>query len=176
MCHLLHCNPFKFLKSLTCSTGQFEPSSIGSPFCCVGMSILSLLHWTQVRSLNHTPLKPFNSTSVHGCVGIIWDHQFAPRFHQSLDVRDQWDIVNQFCVETLTGEGASWGFGKRTRGELPIFTQKKICPGQLPSGIAKTLKGSKLFNTRHRLIELFTRVQRPSSKPSDRYIFHRTAK
>lgn len=72
--------------------------------------------------------------------------------------------------------GASWGFGKRARGQLPVFMRKKVCPGQLPSGIAKTLKGSKIFNTLQRLAELFTRAQRFSNKPCDRQIFHRTAK
>ena len=115
-------------------------------------------------------------TQQHQAAAALWDDSFAEVFSQTADFPDKWQLVNDFCLRTLLDNGSVWGCGARKRGLLPVFTKKRVCPGQLPSGSAVTLKGSRLFKTLRQLWELETRLLRPSNTLRDAIIFQRTTK
>ena len=105
----------------------------------------------------------------------LWDNSFYSQYSSVSSFEDKWSVLNQFCVDTLLVNGASWGNGPRVRGKLPEFTAKQFCPGQARNNSALTLKGSWLQNTLARLVELATRLQRPVSSVADQHILSRTA-
>ena len=106
----------------------------------------------------------------------VWDNHFLSRYQKASDASQKWQLVNEFCLQTLTTAGATWGHGKRVRGAPPVFRKKMIFPGQLPSGVATTHKASRLYNTLNRLWEIYTRIQRPSPTLSDAIITQRTCR
>ena len=112
----------------------------------------------------------------HQAAAALWDNSFAEVYSQTTDFPTKWQLVNDFCLRTLLDNGSFWGCGARKRGALPVFKKKRICPGQLPSGSAATLKGSRLFKTLRQLWELETRLLRPSHTLRDAIIFQRTTK
>lgn len=60
----------------------------------------------------------------------LWNTKFAGAVQQTRSPESQWTSINDFCLETLTTNGAVWGFGERARGALPRFRSKKLFPGQ----------------------------------------------
>lgn len=60
-----------------------------------------------------------------------WSELFASCFLESQDASYMWQLVNQFCVETLTDEGASWGFlglWQKSKGSASCLHAKKGLP------------------------------------------------
>lgn len=54
----------------------------------------------------------------------------------------------------LFSQGAVWGQGPKIRGEAVSSRPKKVCPGQLPNGVATTLRTSWLLNAIRGLQEM----------------------
>ena len=106
----------------------------------------------------------------------LWEDDFLPKFDAAPDVCEKWSVVNDFCVHTLLTQGSTWGFGPRKRGSFPEFVKKKISPGQLPSGVASTCQGSRLYKVLRQLWELETRAQRPACSLKDSIVFQRTSR
>ena len=105
----------------------------------------------------------------------LWNSTFRTQYLSDLNPSNRWDVINEFCCETLLQNGATWGHGPRLRGKLPRFSPKQFCPGQAKTLGALTLKASWLQNALSRLEELSIRVQRPASSLPDVHILQRTA-
>lgn len=97
----------------------------------------------------------------------LWSDHFAAQFDQSSNSDAQWEVLNQFCCDTLISSGAKWGIGPRKL--------KQFCPGQARTGSALSLKASWMQNALSRLDELFVRLQRPASSLADVHILQRTS-
>ena len=134
---------------------------------------------SKFAALDHTGLQETASQSPHRLEDAamqMWSQEYNARFDTAQDFPAKWNVINDFCLQTLLQNGSQWGFGVQKRGFLPQFTKKKICPGQLPNGSAATHKGSQLYKTLRQLWELETRLKRPSLTVRDAIVLQRTAK
>ena len=98
-----------------------------------------------------------------------WHQNFAQNF-DTQNSEAAWSCINDFCLQTLIDEGATWGQGPQERGKLPRFQEKTICPGQLPNGMVKTKALQTLFDLLNGMLELSHRLRRISQKPADWHI------
>ena len=103
----------------------------------------------------------------------LWQ-QFNTSTFDLNDVETQWQTLNQYATQYLLQNGAKWGKGDQTRGTPPVFKEKKICPGQLPSGAVKTQKLFQAYKALNQLNEISCRLQRGSSSPADWHITRAT--
>lgn len=134
---------------------------------------------SKFAALDHTGLQEIATQSPHSIEETaqkMWKQEYHENFDAAPNFSSKWDVINNFCLQTLLNCGSRWGFGAQKRGCLPQFTKKTICPGQLPNGAAANHKGSQLYKTLRQLWELETRLKRPSHTLRDAIIFQRTAK
>ena len=97
----------------------------------------------------------------------IWDDKFQ-FLCQTGDDDNDWNQLNAFALQSLIASGAKFSSGLATRGEKPVFSRCKPCPGQLETGSVSTKCLSELTNFNKQLVELTYRLSRISCNDCDR--------
>ena len=99
---------------------------------------------------------------------LLWHTHDGDAFRSAANAEDKWRQANNFCINTLVQMGAKWMPGQASRGDKPCFQQKKVCPGQTPSGQAKTLTLAWQQNALRSISELRRRFSRTTFQGPDR--------
>ena len=108
------------------------------------------------------PLCPCHDNAIQ-----IWTNGFESRFDCAPDVDSKWDVANQFLVQVLSANGATWDKGPHVRGKPPKFKETRISPGQTCHGDALSHKLRKISKTLNLLREVYVRLSRPVRSPAD---------
>lgn len=77
-----------------------------------------------------------------------------------ISIQRQWEIANDICLQTLLHNGAVWGAGPKSRGQLPTFRKRVVFPGQTTTGVVRTKFGDYLHKTIRICSELVFRCGR----------------
>lgn len=115
--------------------------------------VRALFKWEVIWQRGHTLFKPAPLVFPQSFSGDV--EQWEPSdLHHLSDVEQIWQEGNQQCVDALTNAGALWGPGPKCRGTIVQTRSKKVCPGQLRSGAATTIRSSWLINALKGLLEI----------------------
>ena len=123
------------------------------------------LDLSSYKTLDSQTLQKDDAPDLHS----LWVERFHRDFEHA-NVETKWQLLNDYCVQSLLQRGAKWAKGIQERGTPPRFQKKQICPGQLPSGAIKSHFLQIAYKTLNRLNELFARLQRHVTTPADWHI------
>ena len=83
------------------------------------------------------------------------------------DDNQAWSIVNKFAQDIFVKAGAKLPTSEAQRGQLPVFRQKTVCPGQDAKGNALTSLSAKLSKIYNLVTELRHRKNRQGTTTGD---------
>lgn len=112
----------------------------------------------------HDPADP--GCPVNQLGDRLWQG-YATDFSSAMDADNKWDTFNQYAIQLLLLNGATWEKGPHVRGKLPNFHKVHACAPQEASGCLASPRLILLQAVLRSLRELEFRFQRDATGPGD---------
>ncbi len=142
--------------------------------------IRACFKWDRVFQKGYTLVKPasldlsklpmsdgkIDQDKLEASAHRLWQEKFSKKCSQKDDEK-AWKSINEFAIQTLCEQGATFKKGPRARGKPPLLKPHVACPGQDRFGVAFTNESSKLSKLHRLITELRLRFQRSATNTAD---------